>query len=172
MADMVVVITKEQIAKVADLAREIWVNHYVPIVGQAQVDYMLEQFQSITPITAQIVDGYDYYLLLDDGEAVGYLGVVPCPEKGQVQISKAYLKMEKRGQGLGRVMFRFVETVYGAKGMTVLWLTVNRHNSGSIAFYEHLGYVKEGTLVQDIGNGFVMDDYRMMKRLPFTPKDD
>jgi ribosomal protein S18 acetylase RimI-like enzyme len=47
-----------------------------------------------------------------------------------------------------------------------LWLTVNRHNTGSIAFYQHLGFKVSGTVVQDIGSGFVMDDYKMVKAIP------
>ena len=31
----------EQIAAVTRLAREIWQEHYLPIIGQAQVEYML-----------------------------------------------------------------------------------------------------------------------------------
>ena len=44
-------------------------------------------------------------------------------------------------------------------------LTVNRHNAGSIAFYERMGFAVAGALVQEIGEGFVMDDYRMVKAI-------
>jgi len=40
-------------------------------------------------------------------------------------------------------------------------------DSGSIAFYKHAGFVNAGTLVTDIGGGFVMDDYRMTLK-PFA----
>jgi diamine N-acetyltransferase len=42
-------------------------------------------------------------------------------------------------------------------------LTVNRHNAGPIAFHQRMGFTIAGTLVQDIGQGFVMDDYKMIK---------
>lgn len=32
--------------RIADLAKTIWNQHYVNIIGQQQVDYMLEEFQS------------------------------------------------------------------------------------------------------------------------------
>jgi diamine N-acetyltransferase len=38
--------SEEQIAEVARRAREIWLDHYVPIIGREQVDYMLDKFQS------------------------------------------------------------------------------------------------------------------------------
>ena len=47
--------------------------------------------------------------------------------------------------------------------MMELWLTVNRNNAGSIAFYERAGFRKTNELVTDIGAGFVMDDWRMAK---------
>lgn len=42
-----------------------------------------------------------------------------------------------------------------------LWLTLNKHNAGSIAFYEKMGFRKTEALVTDIGGGFVMDYWRM-----------
>ena len=39
------VLTKTQIETVAGLAFEIWNQHFIPIIGKAQVDYMLEKFQ-------------------------------------------------------------------------------------------------------------------------------
>ena len=38
------VTTQAQIVQVATLAEEIWREHYTPIIGAAQVDYMLEHF--------------------------------------------------------------------------------------------------------------------------------
>jgi len=44
-----------------------------------------------------------------------------------------------------------------------LWLTVNKDNADSIAFYRRVGFRIAGSSVMDIGGGFVMDDYRMVK---------
>jgi len=44
-----------------------------------------------------------------------------------------------------------------------LWLTVNKDNADSIAFYRRVGFGIAGSSVTDIGGGFVMDDYRMSK---------
>ena len=37
------------------------------------------------------------------------------------------------------------------------------NNIGAISAYEKLGFRKVGSLVQDIGSGFVMDDFAMEK---------
>ena len=153
---------QEQIAAVAALAREIWTEHYVPIIGAAQVEYMLGRFQGEEAIARQIAaEGYEYYLAPEGG----YLALVPDLEKRSVLLSKIYVKAGVRGTGLGRALAAFAEARCGELGCVELWLTVNRHNAGSIAFYERMGFRKTEALVTDIGGGFVMDDWRMAKRM-------
>ena len=154
------VATPEQIAAVAALARETWTQHYVPIIGAAQVAYMLAKFQSAEAIARQIAaEGYEYYLAPNEG----YLALVPEPAKKSLLLSKIYVKAARRGTGLGRAMVTFAETRGVELGCRELWLTVNRHNRGSIAFYERLGFRKTRAVATDIGGGFVMDDWWMAK---------
>jgi GNAT superfamily N-acetyltransferase len=146
---------------VAALAHVIWNQHYVPIIGQAQTDYMLATFQSAQAITRQIVDGYQYYLVVHDGVRAGYFAVVPNPAEGSALLSKIYVRQDHRRSGLGKAIIMFVMARCAEMGLRELWLTVNRHNAGSIAFYQRMGFVIAASIAQDIGNGFVMDDYRM-----------
>ena len=89
----------DQIAAVAALARETWTQHYVPIIGAAQVEYMLAKFQSTEAIARQIAaEGYEYYL----APGAGYLALVPDPAKKSLLLSKIYVKAAARGTGLGR----------------------------------------------------------------------
>jgi len=151
-----------QIHAVAVLAREIWFRHYTPIIGAAQVVYMLERFQSEEAIARQIgQEGFEYVWVPD----AGYAAWVPDRENQSLLVSKIYVKKARRGAGLGRALLELAEQRGGELGCDELWLTVNRYNSASIAFYERMGFRKTGTLVQDIGNGFVMDDFRMAKRI-------
>ena len=150
----------DQIAAVAALARETWTQHYVPIIGAAQVEYMLAKFQSTEAIARQIAaEGYEYYL----APGAGYLALVPDPAKKSLLLSKIYVKAAARGTGLGRALAEFAERRCSELGCNELWLTVNRNNLGSIAFYERMGFRKTQTLVTDIGGGHVMDDWRMAK---------
>lgn len=154
--------SREQMAAVAALARETWIPHYVPIIGAAQVAYMLAKFQSAEAIGRQIAaEGYEYYL----APGTGYLALVPDAAGQRVLLSKLYVKAEARGTGLGRAMVEFAEKRAAELGGRELWLTVNRNNAGSIAFYERRGFRKTRAVVTDIGGGFVMDDWRMAKAL-------
>jgi len=165
MIDMLPVHAPDDIAEVAALAHAIWRQHYVPIIGQAQTDYMLATFQSASAIARQIADGYQYYRVRQDDVLAGYFAIVPDPATGRALLSKIYVKHERRGTGLGQAIIAFVVEHCLALGMRELWLTVNRHNAGSIAFYKHMGFTITETVVQDIGNGFVMDDFKMVKAL-------
>jgi len=48
------VTTDNEIQAVATLANEIWHQHFTPIIGIAQVEYMVEKFQSYPAISNQI----------------------------------------------------------------------------------------------------------------------
>jgi GNAT superfamily N-acetyltransferase len=158
------VTTPRDIDAVAVLAYEIWNQHFPPIIGQEQVDYMLDKFQSAPAITRQIREGgYKYYLVVDEDQRVGYFALAPDENGGSIQLSKLYLKRLCRGHGLGRAVLAWIEEECVARGVRELWLTVNKDNAGPIAFYQRVGFAIAGPVVADIGGGFVMDDYRMVK---------
>ncbi len=154
-----------QIKRTSLLAREIWQEHYTPIIGSEQVEYMLQRFQSPQAINEQIQGGVLYYLVLSAEEDAGYLALEPDPGQGSAKLSKIYVRKDKRRCGLGRKTLEFAEMLCRDMGVKALWLTVNRHNHAAIAFYRQEGFTAAGTVVQDIGGGFIMDDYKMVKSL-------
>ena len=163
--DIIPVATAGQIQTVANLARDIWTGHYTPIIGRAQVDYMLDRFQSVPAIASQIAQGCDYVLIQHAGDAMGYLALIPDSESHALMISKIYVLPAARGLGLGCRLMAYAENQARQRNLDTLWLTVNKHNAGSIAWYRKRGFIQVRELVQEIGNGFVMDDYRMEKVL-------
>lgn len=166
MATLRQVTSEQDIQIIASLAHAIWNQHYPPIIGQEQVDYMLEKFQSGPAITRQIKQGYQYYLIEHRDCNVGYLALVPDPERLQVQLSKFYITDTRRGQGIGRVVLHQVMGIARAQGYRNLWLTVNKDNTDAINAYQSLGFNTTGNMVLDIGRGFVMDDYKMEIEIP------
>lgn len=155
--------TREQIVDVVNLAREIWMEHYVPIIGREQVDYMLARFQSEEAIATQLADGYEYYTLWHNNRSVGYLAIVQ--EADLLMISKIYVLRSGRGHGFGRSMMVFAEDLCRQRRISTMRLTVNKKNSHSIDWYMRMGFKNAGPTIQDIGFGFVMDDYLMEKPL-------
>lgn len=155
----------DAITAIESLARTIWHEHFTPIIGQAQVEYMLEKFQSASAIQKQIDSGYIYLLAEDEGDNIGYAGLLPDMNDRALQLSKFYLLKDSRGQGLGRQLMAHIEAICHQQHTDCIWLTVNRHNCGPIAAYERMGFIKTDEIIQDIGDGYVMDDFIMEKRL-------
>ncbi|MFV9614506.1 MAG: GNAT family N-acetyltransferase [Gammaproteobacteria bacterium] len=152
---------ENQIEVITELANKIWNEHFTPIIGKAQVDYMLEKFQSKKAISEQIENGSLYYLIKINNDPVGYIGVLA--EEKQLFLSKLYITSTERGKGVGRKAIAFLEKLAVDKGLRKISLTVNKNNSATIKAYKKLGFENRGSIVQDIGNHFVMDDYIMQK---------
>jgi diamine N-acetyltransferase len=155
--------TENQLEIVESLAREIWTEHYVPIIGEEQVAYMLSRFQSKEAIAEQIASGMFYYLMRENNKFIGYIAV---QQKGQeLFLSKIYVKLSKRGRGYGRKAIHFAETLAKERSLTKIVLTVNKNNVNSIKAYEKMGFKNSGSIIQDIGSDFVMDDFTMDKSI-------
>ncbi len=150
--------SSEQINVTAALASEIWHEHYTPIIGVEQVRYMLARFQSVDAITAQIEAAeLIYFNIFDAGYPVGYFAV-QLREK-ELFLSKFYLKKLSRNKGLGRKAMMFIQNVASENCLRKITLTINRNNNNSLAAYKKMGFVCYGEAVNDIGEGYVMDDY-------------
>ena len=148
----------ETIEKLADT---IWREHYIPIVGKPQIDYMLEKFQSVRAMNEQVANGYAYYTVSYEELAVGYLSIKT--EIEYLFLSKIYVLKAYRGKGIGKIMIDFIEDKAETYNLNKIRLTVNKYNTNSIKAYEKMGFKNVGELVQDIGHGFVMDDFEMVK---------
>ena len=149
----------EEVARVANI---VWSEHYTPIIGAGQVEYMIDKFQSPTAIAQQIKDDkYEYFLLKENEQSIGYIGLQV--QENQLFLSKIYIQKEHRGNGFGRISFNYIEEYAHKHNCTEIYLTVNKNNHSSIAVYEKSGFQKTNEAVADIGNGYVMDDYIMSR---------
>ena len=154
------VTSDEQIEQVVSLAREIWTEHYTSIIGIEQVNYMLDKFQSNSVIKQQIDEGLHYFLLGND-IPIGYLALkVESPD---LFVSKIYLIASFRNQGYGKLLMQFTENFGQENNCTQLKLTVNKYNLTTIQAYKKLGFTQKREVAFDIGNGYIMDDYEMVK---------
>ena len=151
------VTNEELIYSLSAIADEIWHEHFTPIIGEAQVDYMLEKFLSPDALAEQINNGYEYFLFSYEYTFAGFSGV--HEEDGSLFLSKLYVHKDFRGKGISSYMFRKYIEMCKERNLNKIWLTCNRFNENTLAVYDHLGFKKTRTQVADIGNGYVMDDY-------------
>jgi len=152
---------KEHTGRIIALINDIWPEHYTPIIGEAQVKYMLETYQSEAQITKEIQDGVEYYILSVNGSDAGYLAL--DNKKEAMYLSKLYVVNRLRNKGYGKFMNEFAEKRAAELGLTRIFLNVHKNNKNSIKAYEKMGYMKVREVIKDIGSGFIMDDYIMEK---------
>lgn len=154
----------ELIEKTAHLAKKIWFEHYSSIISEGQIEYMVNKFQSKKAIKNQIDnENYQYFITEYDGESAGYFAI--CVKDGAIFLSKLYIDKAFRRRGLAKAAVDFMCRIAKRDSLDKIWLTVNKNNSGSIAAYQKLGFTTEKTQVADIGEGYIMDDYIMEKKI-------
>ena len=151
------------IRRVVSLAQFIWSEHYTSIIGRHQVQFMLKKFQSYKAIKMQIQKGSEYFLLKESDKFVGYL----CFEyrAKSLFLSKLYIHPNYRGRELAKKALEHIERIALKKRAKKIYLTVNIHNHLALKSYEKLGFSYAGHVVAKIGNGFIMDDFKMNKQI-------
>ena len=149
----------ELLEQIAQLAEQIWHEHYDALLGTDQVNYMVEHFQSLPAMRRQIKEeGYCYRGVIAQGCLCGYVATVRRPDP--LFLSKLYLHARARGAHLAtRILEQLKKEARSCGGRIVL--TVNRYNANSIAVYRHLGFHCIREEKTPIGGGYFMDDYIM-----------
>ena len=149
---------------VAALAREIWHAHYPGIISVAQIEYMLAQRYDPRLIRAELArPDVWWYRLVEYGHIVAYAALQLEPGTAAMKIDKLYVHPRRQRRGCGGRLLAQAEATTRGQGCGELVLTVNRGNQAAIAAYRRYGFAVRETVVQDIGGGFVMDDYIMTK---------
>ena len=157
--------TEDHLPAIAVLAGVIWGTYYPAIIGTEQIEYMLSQMYSLETMTSELRDGIRYERLLVDSELVGFASFGPGEEPGTIKLHKLYLLPRHHGQGLGSRLLNHCESEARKLGARVMTLNVNKRNTKAIAAYQRNGFIISESVVNDIGHGFVMDDYVMTRQL-------
>ena len=153
-------ITSEaDVRRLAKVAKIVWREANTSFCTPEQVEYMIEKYQSVEAIMGQLMHGYRYFLMEEDGEILAYFGVQPQGER--LFLSKFYILAENRGRGLFSVGLDVMREVCREDEMSAIYLTVNRNNRHAYEVYLHKGFKVIAEECTDIGFGFVMDDYIM-----------
>lgn len=141
------------------LAVDIWLHHYLPIIGLEQVNYMLQRMYAIESLKEQIQNGNQQYFLIErENSPIGFISFELKDEK-QGFIHKFYLNTDVQGKGIGAEAFKLLVSQF--KQVDEIKLHVNRQNVKAINFYFRIGFRIESCADFDIGNGYFMNDFIM-----------
>lgn len=151
--------SEEDIKAFGELADKIWHEYFPCILEKEQIDYMVDMFFSHKAMTDSINDGYEFYFVKLGEENIGFIAIHPEEEK--LFLSKLYLAKNHRGRGYASRMMDFVKERTVKKGLSKIYLTVNKYNTHTIDVYKHHGFIVIKSAKFDIGKGYIMDDYVM-----------
>lgn len=156
---------KNQLYLIRDLAYAIWPKAYGEILSEAQLDYMLENFYAIPSLEEQMNHHHVFLLAEENGVFYGFASYeINCNNSGKTKLHKIYVMPETQGKGVGKQLLSEIENAAKEEGNQYLFLNVNRYNIAQ-EFYKKLGFeiVHEEDI--DIGNGYLMEDYVMEKKI-------
>lgn len=149
-----------ELPAISRLAEKIWQAYYPPIVGQAQVEYMLKKFYALDALEKQQQEGQTFYLIEDESNAIGFISISGKSD-GHFFIHKFYIDSDQQGKGVGKIVFEQIKLLLKSDALTSIKLTVNRQNFKAINFYFNIGFSIKEVADFDIGNGYVMNDFVM-----------
>jgi ribosomal protein S18 acetylase RimI-like enzyme len=158
--------TDQELPIIGELARRIWRASFPGMITDEQIEYMLAQRYSPEAMREAAATGrLTYEVLRVDGEPLAFAAHGPREGSSEFKLQQLYVHPEWQGRGLGGYLLDHLESIAREQGRTSMVLTVNRRNQRARAVYERRGYSVRSEVEIEIGNGFVMDDYVMEKRL-------
>lgn len=159
MSMKLVLVDQNLIALTSKFAQEVFVDYYTNLIGIEQSIYMANLFLSENAITNLMKNGAIFKLVMNDTEPVAFFEYIK--EEDKVFLSKLYVKKQYRKKGISRMMLQDCIDYAKENNKDSIYLTVNKGNINSINVYKHYGFKQIDAVKNDIGNGYVMDDYIM-----------
>lgn len=160
------------------IARATWPDTFGDILSAKQIEYMLQMMYRPDALQEQMSAGHEFHLLLvaDSAEAgdyagpgrrfraVGYVSHQLDHSPRATKIHKLYVLPDYQGRGFGKLLIEKVVNLALRHDQLAVKLDVNYQNP-AIPFYEKLGFEKVERYDTEIGNGYLMEDWRMVKLL-------
>lgn len=147
-------------AQIAALADKIWHQHYRTIIGEEQIRYMLSLMYSQHSLREQMQEkNHLFYFIMVNAQCVGFLSVHRV-EGDHWFLNKFYIDQHQAAKGIGTAAFNELVKLNHIQSCE---LTVNRQNYKSINFYFKLGFKIKAVADFDIGNGYMMNDFIMLR---------
>ncbi len=146
--------------EINQLAIKIWSIHYPPIIGEEQVNYMLNKMYAKEKLHHQISkESQTYFLIQLEKQNIGFVSL-EYTESKEAFINKFYISNNQQRNGLGQQTFLRIVNYF--KEVNTFRLQVNRQNFIAINFYFKMGFVIEKVEDFDIGDGYQMNDFIMI----------
>lgn len=151
---------EKHIPIIQGLSDVVWPITFADILSADQIKFMMEMMYSTEALREQMTDGHRYALVQEGDIYLGYLSIQHFEQEFSTKIHKIYILPDQQGKGVGRQLIEYAKEQAKKNGSLYLTLNVNRYNK-ALYFYQHLGFAIAGKEDIDIGNGFLMEDYKL-----------
>ncbi len=157
---------KADIPAIYDLAVKTWKITYPSIISNEQIDYMIEKMYSKEKLNEVIEKKKFNFLLFEtDNQLVRFCSIEHNYNNEAItRIHKLYVDPEVQGKKIGQQLLANTQVLAVKNNSNKLHLNVNKKNL-AVNFYFKQNFSVEREEVLDIGSGFVMDDYIMIKEI-------
>lgn len=158
--------TVADIKTIQDIANRTWPIAYGEILSKNQLDYMMDLIYSELSLIEQMQKKEQlFYIAYDSTIAVAFMAIEHNYKNEKIsRVHKIYILPETQGKGIGKLLIDFAENAAKENQARALSLNVNRYNK-ALLFYQKLGFKIIAEENIEIGEGYLMEDYRMEKRL-------
>jgi len=71
----IIEVSKNDVFRIKAIAELTWPETFKEILTNEQIRYMLDWMYSLEILTSQIENGHKFYILIDDGNDLGFIGI-------------------------------------------------------------------------------------------------
>jgi len=154
--------TIKDIPIIQEIAYKTWPVAYGQILSNEQLVYMLEMMYSDETLNKNMTNKGHIFLLAKEGSIT--LGFASCEhrylDKNTTRLHKLYLLPEAQGKGIGKLLLDGVIFLAKENHSDIISLNVNKFNK-AFGFYKKMGFEIVAEEDLEIGNGYLMEDYKM-----------
>lgn len=123
--------SREEMPIIQHIARIVYGQTYLAILGQPQVEYMLGKIYSTSALLEQLEQGHVFLIVQRQQQDVGFVSYNCAIEaQGVFKLQKLYVLSEMQGRGLGAYLVNTVTDQIRQRGGKILQLNVNRFKPG------------------------------------------
>ena len=151
---------------IQDIAGKTWPVTYGAILSSEQIQYMFSMMYDLEALKNQAETKNHHFIIAEEeGNFLGFASYeFDYHNEPKAKIHKIYILPETQGSGIGKKLIHYIAEKAKASQQQFLSLNVNRFND-ALHFYAKIGFEKVGEEDINIGNGYVMEDYIMEKKL-------
>ena len=166
MSVTVTPLAHDAVETLCSLAATVWRQHYSPIIGAAQTEYMLAQRYRPDLIREELGRSDVWWdVVYERDTMVAFASCLLARDAAEVKLDKLYVQTSRQRRGYGGLLIAHACERAARAGYCKMILAVNKLNRIAIAAYRRHGFEIREAVVKDIGGGFAMDDYIMEKSI-------